>query len=81
MVLLVLIASWPIHGLAIELQAGIDRLNPASAVEFIEDSNDQLTLAAILTDPNVAARFKPAPISGRDINFGYSTASYWCGCR
>lgn len=77
MVLLVLIASWPIHGLAIELQAGMDRLNPASAVEFIEDSNDQLTLAAILTDPSVSARFKPAPISGRDINFGYSSASYW----
>lgn len=77
MVLLVLIASWPIHGLAIELQAGMDRLNPASAVEFIEDSDGQLTLAAILTDPSIAARFKPAPISGRDINFGYSSASYW----
>ncbi len=76
-VLVFLSASWPLHAVAIELQHGMDRLNPASVVEFIEDSDGQLTLAAILTDPSIAARFKPAPISGRDINFGYSAASYW----
>lgn len=77
LLLMVLISSWSVHAVAIELQTGMDALNLAPAVEYLEDSSGQLTLEAILSDSKLAAGFKPAPISGRDINFGYSSASYW----
>ncbi len=77
LLLMVLICSWSVHAVAIELQTGMDALNLAPAVEYLEDSSGQLTLEAILSDSKLAAGFKPAPISGRDINFGYSSASYW----
>ncbi|MEY4210584.1 MAG: hypothetical protein RLZ92_965 [Pseudomonadota bacterium] len=77
LLLLVLISSRSVHAVAIELQSGMDALNLAPAVEYLEDSSGQLTLEAILTDSKLTAGFKPASISGRDINFGYSSASYW----
>ncbi len=75
--LLVLFSSWSSQATAIELEKGGAKLNLAAAVEFLEDSGGKLTLTEILSDSSLEAGFRPAPISGRDINFGFSKSSYW----
>ncbi|MBD5802367.1 Cyclic di-GMP phosphodiesterase Gmr [Azoarcus sp. Aa7] len=45
-------------------------------LEFIEDGPGILDVAD-LADPAVAAGFRPAAFEGNDVNFGYSTSTFW----
>ncbi|MCK9985466.1 MAG: two-component system, sensor histidine kinase LadS [Azoarcus sp.] len=48
----------------------------ADHLEFIEDGPGILDVAD-LADPAVAAGFRPAAFEGNDVNFGYSTSTFW----
>jgi signal transduction histidine kinase len=50
--------------------------NPATVVSFLEDPKAELTYEDI-QKKSIQSQFKPAQISGDEINFAYSNSVYW----
>lgn len=58
------------------LQAKDSPLNPVLRVSVLEDPSGTLTQENIRS-PELQRRFKPAEVIGNEINFGFSSATYW----
>jgi signal transduction histidine kinase len=61
---------------ALELKTDNIQINPAAAIEYLEDELNGLTLQEVSSGPSTR-EFKPAPIVNGIINFGFSTSNYW----
>ena len=61
---------------SIEVTATDEKINPLAALEFIEDKQSSLTLDDV-SNGSSASAFKKVQITGKDINLGFSTASFW----
>jgi signal transduction histidine kinase len=61
---------------SIEVTATDQKINPLATLEFIEDKQSSLTLDDV-SDASSASAFKKVQITGKDINLGFSTASFW----
>ena len=61
---------------SIEVTATDEKINPLAALEFIEDKQSSLTLEDVRIGSS-ASIFKKVQITGKDINLGFSTSSFW----
>ena len=61
---------------ALELKTDNTQINPAAAIEYLEDQLNGLTLQEVSSGVSTR-QFKPAPIVNDIINFGFSASNYW----
>lgn len=75
-VFLLLLGGVPLFAQALQLSGHNASFNPLKQLSIYEDQTGKLTLRDIQS-AEIQKQFKPADSKGSELNFGFSTSTYW----